>query len=98
MLSKEEIKHVADLARLEFSDEQLDKFTNQMDDIIKMADSLAEVDTTNVEPTMQVVFEDTKFRPDEVVQSTNREELFKNVPETKDGLIKVPAILDKEED
>lgn len=98
MISKDEIKHVASLARLEFSDDELQKFTEQMDDIIKMANELEEVDTTNVEPTMQVVFEDTTFRDDEVVLGQTREELFKNVPETKDGLIKVPAILDKEED
>lgn len=98
MISKEDIKHVATLAKLEFTDEELEKFTAQMDDIIDMADQLGEVDVQNVAPTTQVVAEKNVFREDVIVKGESRDDLFKNVPESQDGFIKVPTIIDKDED
>ena len=73
-ITANEVKHVASLAKLEFTDEELQKFTGQMDEIINMVEQLGEVDTTDVPVTS------------------------KNVPEEKDGLIKVPAIIDESEE
>lgn len=98
MISKEDIKHVATLAKLEFTDEELEKFTAQMDDIIDMADQLGEVDVQNVAPTTQVVAEKNVFREDVIVKGESRDDLFKNVPESQDGFIKVPTIIDKDGD
>ncbi|MEJ6348744.1 MULTISPECIES: Asp-tRNA(Asn)/Glu-tRNA(Gln) amidotransferase subunit GatC [Holzapfeliella] len=98
MISKEEIAHVAALSRLKFSEEELEMFTPQMDEIIAMAGQLQEVDTTDVVPTNLIVDEENVFRNDEVEKMQTREELLKNVPETKDGLIRVPSIIDKEDD
>ena len=98
MISKEDIKHVATLAKLEFTDEELEKFTAQMDDIIDMADQLGEVDVQNGAPTTQVVAEKNVFREDVIVKGESRDDLFKNVPESQDGFIKVPTIIDKDED
>lgn len=98
MISKEDIKHVATLAKLEFTDEELEKFTAQMDDIIDMANQLGEVDVQNVAPTTQVVAEKNVFREDVIVKGESRDDLFKNVPESQDGFIKVPTIIDKDGD
>lgn len=96
-ITKEDIKHVAGLSRLEFSEDELEKFTEQMGDIINMADQLAEVDTKDVPETVQVVDRDTVFREDKPEHWETREELMENVPEKADGYIKVPVIIDKDD-
>lgn len=97
-ITEETIKHVATLSRLEFSDDEIGKFTEQMSSIINMADQLSEVDTEGVEETVQVVDRDTVFREDKPEHWQTREELMENVPEKANGFIKVPVIIDKDED
>lgn len=98
-ITEDTIKHVATLSRLEFSDAEIGKFTKQMDSIINMANQLEEVDTTGVEETVQVVDRDTVFREDkpEHWQGQNRETLMENVPEKANGFIKVPVIIEKDD-
>lgn len=96
-ITKEEIKHVATLSRLEFSEDEIDQFTQQMDDIINMANTLSEVDTEGVVETNQVVDRDTVFRADKVEHWQTRKQMLENVPETSDGFIKVPVIIDKDD-
>jgi len=86
------------LAKLEFTDEELQKFTGQMDEIINMVEQLGEVDTTDVPVTSTVTEEVNVMREDVAVKGTDRTLLMKNVPEEKDGLIKVPAIIDESEE
>ncbi|KRN27268.1 hypothetical protein IV38_GL000673 [Lactobacillus selangorensis] len=98
MIEKKQVEHVAELAKLSFSDAELDHFTSQLDEIMKMVDQLDEVDTTGVEPTTHVGDLVNVFRKDEAKPGTPRKELMENVPEEQDGLIKVPAIIDEGED
>ena len=86
------------MAKLEFTDEELQKFTGQMDEIINMVEQLGEVDTTDVPVTSTVTEEVNVMREDVAVKGTDRTLLMKNVPEEKDGLIKVPAIIDESEE
>lgn len=97
-ITANEVKHVASLAKLEFTDEELQKFTGQMDEIINMVEQLGEVDTTDVSVTSTVTEEVNVMREDVAVKGTDRTLLMKNVPEEKDGLIKVPAIIDESEE
>ena len=97
-ITANEVKHVASLAKLEFTDEELQKFTGQMDEIINMVEQLGEVDTTDVPVTSTVTEEVNVMREDVAVKGTNRTLLMENVPEEKDGLIKVPAIIDESEE
>ena len=96
-ISKEEDKKVAALSKLSFKEEELELFTSQMGKIIDMVEELGEVDTEGVPFTSNVVSEINVLREDVVVKGESREELLKNVPETKDGFIKVPAIMDNGE-
>ena len=89
-ITANEVKHVASLAKLEF--------TGQMDEIINMVEQLGEVDTTDVPVTSTVTEEVNVMREDVAVKGTDRTLLMKNVPEEKDGLIKVPAIIDESEE
>ena len=97
-ITANEVKHVASLAKLEFTDEELQKFTGQMDEIINMVEQLGEVDTTDVPVTSTVTEVVNVMREDVAVKGTDRTLLMKNVPEEKDGLIKVPAIIDESEE
>ena len=97
-ITANEVKHVASLAKLEFTDEELQKFTGQMDEIINMVEQLGEVDTTDVPVTSTVTEEVNVMREDVAVKGTDRTLLMKNVPEEKDGLNKVPAIIDESEE
>ena len=97
-ITANEVKHVASLAKLEFTDVELQKITGQMDEIINMVAQLGEVDTTDVPVTSTVTEEVNVMREDVAVKGTDRTLLMENVPEEKDGLIKVPAIIDESEE
>ncbi|WP_349409315.1 Asp-tRNA(Asn)/Glu-tRNA(Gln) amidotransferase subunit GatC [Pseudalkalibacillus sp. SCS-8] len=93
-ISKEEVKHVAKLARLNMTDEEADMFSKQLDDIIGYAEQLNELDTDNVEPTTHVLDMKNVLREDEVKPWLSNEEALKNTPDKQNGLIKVPAVLE----
>lgn len=97
-IGSEEVKHVAGLAKLAFKDEELAKFTGQMDEIINMVRQLSEVDTTDVPVTTHVTDAINTLREDVAVKGTDRDLLMKNVPQSQDGYIKVPAIIDESEE
>lgn len=96
-ITAEEVKHVAKLAKLEFTDDELQMFAGQMDDIIKMVQQLGEVDTTDVPVTSTVAEARNVLRDDVAEKGTDRETLMKNVPQSNRGFVKVPAIIDESE-
>ena len=96
-VTKDTIKHVAALAQLEFNEEELEKFTPQMGKILEMAEELQAVATTGAEETVQVVDRDTVFREDEPEHWQTRDEMMKNVPEKSNGFVKVPVIINKDD-
>jgi len=93
-ISKEEVKHVAHLARLQFSEEEIEKFTKQLDAIIQYAEQLNELDTTGVRPTSHVLDMKNVMREDVPEPGMPREEILKNAPDHQDGLFRVPSILE----
>ncbi|MDN7146099.1 Asp-tRNA(Asn)/Glu-tRNA(Gln) amidotransferase subunit GatC [Liquorilactobacillus mali] len=97
-ISASEVEHVAGLAKLAFTDEELQKFTGQMDEIIGMVQQLSEVDTDGIPVTTHVTDATGVMREDVAVSGTPREELMRNVPQHQDGYIKVPAIIDESEE
>lgn len=98
MISKEEILHVAELANLKFQPDEVDSFVSQLGKIVNMEGNLASVDTEGVVPTYNMGDTNTTFREDKGIHTQTREQLLENVPETEDNLIKVPTIVDKEDD
>lgn len=96
-ISEEQVKHVAKLAKLSFSDDELQEFTSQLGKIIDMVETLEEVDTQGVAFTSNVVETVNVLREDVAAEGWNRDELMRNVPESEDGFIKVPAIIDNGE-
>lgn len=96
-INKEQVKHIAKLAKLSFTDDVLKDLTYQLGKIIDMFEMLEEVNTEGVPFTSNVVKTVNVMREDEVYISYSRDELLKNVPEVEDGFIKVPSIIDNEE-
>ena len=93
-ISIDEVKHVANLARLAITEEEAGMFQKQLDAIITYAEQLNELDTTNVEPTSHVLAMKNVMREDERKQGLPIEEVVKNAPDHKDGYIRVPSILE----
>ncbi|MCK8616850.1 Asp-tRNA(Asn)/Glu-tRNA(Gln) amidotransferase subunit GatC [Fructobacillus sp. M158] len=92
-ISKEEVAHVADLAKLTFSEEELSAFTSQLQDIVSLVDKMAEVDTTGVAPTYSVTQNVNHLREDQADNWHEKRALLKQAPDETADLIKVPAIL-----
>lgn len=93
-ITKEDVQHVADLARLSFSDEELETFTKQLDDMTSFAEQLNELNTDGVAPTTHVLTMENVLRPDEARDWLTREEALKNAPQQQDGQVKVPSVLE----
>jgi aspartyl-tRNA(Asn)/glutamyl-tRNA(Gln) amidotransferase subunit C len=94
-ISEEQIKHIANLAKLEFLPEELHQFSKTFGNIIDMVKQLSEVDATGVPFTSHVVDAINVLREDVAFPGMDRGELMKNVPKEEKGFIKVPAILDE---
>lgn len=93
-ISKDQVKHVAHLARLAITEEEAEKFTQHLDSIITFAEQLNELDTEGVEPTSHVLNIKNVLREDKATDGLPREEVLKNAPEQQDGQFKVPSILE----
>ena len=96
VLSKEEILHLADLAKLKLTNEEVEKFRKQLSEIIGYIEQLNKVDTENVEPVAQLT-ELTSVDREDVssdVQSLTQTQALQNTKSTKDGYIRVDAIFD----
>ncbi len=88
-----EVEHVANLARLEFTEEEKETFTHQLNDILSYMEKLNELDTSNVEPLSHVIELQNVFREDVVKQSPEREAMLKNAPSKNEKFFKVPKVI-----
>lgn len=93
-ISEEEVRHVATLSKLAFSEEETSQFATTLTKIVDMVELLNELDTEGVAITTTMADRKNVMRPDLAQAGTNREDLFKNVPEKENNFIKVPAILE----
>lgn len=93
-LSREEVKHIALLARLGLSEEETEKFREQLSNILENFRALQEVNTEGVPPTAQPVALQDVFREDEVAPSFPQEQILANAPRQEDGSFKIKAVLE----
>lgn len=92
-ISKDEVLHVAHLARLNLSEDELGKMTGQLDKILTYFDKLGELDTSEIEPTTHVFLVNNAFREDEIKQSLSQEKAVENGPEQNGESFQVPRII-----
>lgn len=94
-ITPDEVRHVARLARLELTEEEVERFTRQLGDILQAAARLQELDTEGVDPTFYPLPLQNVMRPDEVRPSLPREQVLRNAPEQEQHMFKVPRIIEE---
>lgn len=92
MLSKDDIKYCAKLARIELTEQEEEKFFNQLSSILGYCDKLNELDLENVEPIYQVTGQTNIFREDVITNSDDHENLLRNAPSREGDFIKVKSV------
>lgn len=92
-ITKKDVEKIAELAKLNFSDEELENFTPQMNKILSYMDKLNKLDTENVKPLSHPVEQTNIFRDDELKISISTEEALKNAPDKTEIHFKVPKVI-----
>jgi len=92
-VTKKDVKKIAELARLEFNEEELENYTFEMNKILGYIEKLRELDTTNVEPLSHPIENTNVFREDKLETSVDRELALKNAPESSTEHFKVPKVI-----
>lgn len=93
-LSRAEVEHIAELARLGLTEEEKEKFRRQLSAILEYAERLQQLDTEAIPPTATVLPLQNVMRPDEVAPSFPREDILANAPDAAEGCFRVRAILE----
>ncbi|MGL5123389.1 MAG: Asp-tRNA(Asn)/Glu-tRNA(Gln) amidotransferase subunit GatC [Fusobacteriaceae bacterium] len=96
-LSREEVLKIAKLSRLEFKDEEIERFQEDLNNIFVYIDELNQVDTSMVEPLTQITLETSDFREDFIKKSLTQEESMKNSPNQAEGMLIVPKVVGGED-
>lgn len=92
IVSEKEIEHIANLARLYLEDKDIEKFKNELDDILVYFKKLQELDTEGVEPTAHAVSISLPKREDKVGESIKREKILDHAPLSKNGFFVVDKV------
>lgn len=94
MLSKEEVKHVALLARIGVKDDDVEKYQEALSGVLDFFKDLEKADTSSVEIPRQIIGRENGMRGDTVSECTpyKRDLIMNNVPETKDNYVKVKSV------
>lgn len=98
MVTKEEVLHVAKLAKLEFNEEELTTLTTELNAVIGYVDQLKEVNVEGVEPleNLNEAMEENALRPDQDIPSLAVADALKNAPKSGDNYFLVPKVLQQE--
>lgn len=92
-LTTNDVKHVAQLAKLTLTEEEIKKFQSQLAQILEYINQLQDVDTSGVEETSQVTGLTNVFREDEVGECLSQDKALSNAKQQQAGYFKVPGIL-----
>lgn len=93
-LTQDQVEHIALLSRLKLSDEERARMTTQINEIMAFFEQLAELDTTDVEPTSHVLPMSNVLRADEVKSSLPVDDVLANAPERAGDTFRVPRVVE----
>jgi aspartyl-tRNA(Asn)/glutamyl-tRNA(Gln) amidotransferase subunit C len=93
-LSRKEVDHIADLARLELSDDEKERYAHQLSDILDYVASLQTLDTASIPPTASVFAARSALRDDEPAQSLQTADILRNAPAAEQDQFRVPPVLE----
>ena len=91
MIDREQVLHVARLARLELSDDEVERMAGELSSILDHVERISELDLEDVEPTTHVVELENVMRADEPRPSLPRERALEPAPDPADGAFRVPS-------
>lgn len=95
MLSREEVLHIARLARLAITDEDVEKFRAQLSDILEHFEELKQLDTSQTQPTAQSIPLENVMRDDVIVPSIPPDDILANAPHREEDSFRVRAVLEE---
>jgi aspartyl-tRNA(Asn)/glutamyl-tRNA(Gln) amidotransferase subunit C len=95
-ISREEVMHIAKLARLQLSEDEIKRFQIELGKIIEYFDQLKKLDTENVPPMTHAVPLENVLREDQVKESLPAEEALQNTPEKKNSYFQVPKVVGRD--
>ena len=93
-LSKEQVEHVANLARLKLSPDDLQRFTDQLNQIVGHVEALKKLDTEGIEPTSHAIPVANVFREDGARSAGTREATLAQAPDRDGNFYKVPRVIE----
>ena len=92
-ISKEEVEHIAKLASLNLTEEEKERYANDMTEILEFANMINSVNTEEVNETIGANENYNVFRKDEIVQTVDKETLLQNAPSQEDGMFRIPKVI-----
>ncbi|MBN1438310.1 MAG: Asp-tRNA(Asn)/Glu-tRNA(Gln) amidotransferase subunit GatC [Anaerolineales bacterium] len=93
-LTRKEVEHIAALAHLQLSTEEVEKFCQQLTSILEYADRLRQVETASISPTTTVLPLRSVLRDDSVGESLDRDDGLANAPEQERHMFRIPPVFD----
>lgn len=93
LVNKEEIMHVAKLARLKIKEDEINEYAKNLQDILNFAQIINKVNTDNVEESIGTVNNFNVFRKDEIKEFGDRDILLENAPEQEEGMFRIPRVI-----
>lgn len=93
-ITKEEIVHIANLSKIKILDNEIDKYTENLTNIVEMAKEISKLNTDDVKPTAHILENVNVFRKDEVYESFSREKILENAKTKESGCISLPKVVD----
>jgi aspartyl-tRNA(Asn)/glutamyl-tRNA(Gln) amidotransferase subunit C len=94
MISRQDVQHVARLARLHLTDDELERMREQLDAILAYVDKLRQLDVEGVEPTSHAVPLVDVMRDDALAPCLTQDEALANAPDRVDAFFRVPRIIE----
>jgi len=94
-ITREDVEHVAHLARLHLTDDEVDRMQTQLSNILEAIETLRDVDTSTVGPTASVIALENVMREDEVRPGLGRNAALANAPLRDDPFVRVPTVLEE---
>ncbi len=95
-IDRETVEHIAELAKLQLTDDEIDRYAEQLSDILDYAERLQQLDTDAIPPTASVLPLRNVLRPDVALPSLPREEALANAADKAQGQFRVDAVLDED--
>jgi aspartyl-tRNA(Asn)/glutamyl-tRNA(Gln) amidotransferase subunit C len=92
-VSKDEILHIAKLANLNLKDEEVETYMGHLEEILNFANIVNQAPIDGLEETIGVNENYNVFRKDEVIKSSNRDDLLQNTEEQQEGMFKIPKVI-----